>query len=90
MSDVAIDGGRRTPAVGPDGIRITLKDRRAMFGGRLQARLGRVEKLRCEEHGQPVLAVVIDTHENGWFDSRWTTCCDTLERAATKILGIRC
>jgi hypothetical protein len=33
--------------------------------------------------------VIIHGRENGWFDSRWTTCCEGLERQAAGILKER-
>ncbi len=39
---------------------------------------------------EPVVAVTILGRENGWFDSRWTTCCEGLEKQAVAILKERC
>jgi len=57
---------------------------------RLRERLERAAQLRCPEHGQTVVAVTIFGRENGWFDSRWTTCCEGLERQAVAIVKERC
>jgi esterase/lipase superfamily enzyme len=57
---------------------------------RLRERLVRAAELRCAEHGQPVVAVFIHGYENGWFDSRWTTCCENLEQQAAAIVRGRC
>lgn len=56
----------------------------------LRERLQRAADLRCAEHGQPVVAVTIFGRENGWFDSQWITCCESLERQATSIVKERC
>ena len=73
-----------------DAMRITIEDRGQMLGGRLRERLDRAASLRCSEHGQPVTAVTINARENGWFDSRWTTCCEGLEQQAMAIVKERC
>ena len=57
---------------------------------RLRARLDDAAKLKCDEHGESVVAVHIYGRENGWFDTRWTTCCEKLEREAGKIVKERC
>ncbi|HVG24421.1 MAG TPA: hypothetical protein VND45_09730 [Thermoanaerobaculia bacterium] len=56
---------------------------------RLRDRLSRVDALRCEEHGEPVTAVTIHGRENGWFDARFTTCCEALEKQAATIVRDR-
>ncbi len=57
---------------------------------RLRERLERAAELRCTEHGQPIVSVTIYGRENGWFDARWTTCCETLEQQAVAIVKDRC
>lgn len=69
---------------------ITIKDRGLALGDRLRERLDRAAALRCAVHGQPVVAVTIHGRENGWFDSRWTTCCEGLEQQAVAIVKERC
>jgi hypothetical protein len=56
---------------------------------RLRERLDRAAELRCEEHGQSILSVTIYGRENGWFDARWTTCCEALEKRAVAIVKDR-
>jgi hypothetical protein len=70
-------------------MQVTIRDRELSLRDRLRDRLSRVESLRCAEHGQPVTAVSIHARENGWFDARWTTCCESLEREAAKIVKDR-
>lgn len=69
---------------------VTIKDRGEHLREKLQPRLQDAERLLCVEHGQPVTAVTINSRENGWFDARWTTCCDRLEKQAAEILKHRC
>ncbi len=57
---------------------------------KLRERLARAAALRCAEHDQPVVAVTINGRENGWFDTRWTTCCEDLQRQAAAIVKERC
>jgi hypothetical protein len=71
-------------------LRIIIEDRAQAVRERLRERLERAALLRCDEHGQPVEAVIIHGRENGWFDSRWTTCCEGLERRAAAIVKERC
>ena len=71
-------------------MRVTIEDREHALRHRLRERLDRAERLRCVEHGQPVVAVTIVARENGWFDSRWTTCCEGLERQAMAVVKDRC
>jgi hypothetical protein len=72
-------------------MRITIEDRgTSVLRDRLRDRLEHAARLRCEEHGQTVVAVSIHGRENGWFDARWTTCCEGLERQAVAIVKERC
>jgi hypothetical protein len=71
-------------------MRITIEDRELTLRGRLQDRLERAATLRCAKHGKPVVAVTIYGRENGWFDSRWTTCCEGLKQQAVAIVKERC
>lgn len=71
-------------------MRITVNERGPRIRERLSERLGQAAELRCDEHGQGVIAVEIHARENGWFDSMWTTCCDSLERRAATIVRQRC
>jgi hypothetical protein len=71
-------------------MNITIFDREQRLRERLTDRLDSVAALRCNEHDQPVVAVTIHARENGWFDSRWTTCCETLEQQAVAIVKERC
>jgi hypothetical protein len=68
---------------------VTIQDREQTLRERLRERLSRAAALRCGEHGEAVVAVTIHGRENGWFDSRWTTCCEGLERQASAILKHR-
>jgi hypothetical protein len=72
-------------------MKITVVDRgRTTLQDRLRDRLDRASALRCLDHGQPVIAVSIHARENGWFDSTWVTCCETLEQQAAAIVKERC
>jgi hypothetical protein len=72
-------------------MKITVVDRgRPTLQERLRERLDRAAQLRCIEHGQPIVEVSIHARENGWFDSRWVTCCESLEREASAIVKDRC
>lgn len=71
-------------------MNITIKDREQSIARRLGERLERAGKLRCTEHHLPVAAVSIHGRENGWFDARWTTCCEDLEKRAAAIVKERC
>lgn len=71
-------------------MKVTIEDRSETLRHRLHDRLERAAGLRCDEHGQPVVSVTLHYHENGWFDSRWITCCDALERQAVAIVKERC
>lgn len=71
-------------------MHIAVYDRGPALRERLRDRLDQAADLRCPEHGQPVVAVIIHGRENGWFDSTWTTCCPALERRADAIVKNRC
>jgi hypothetical protein len=71
-------------------MQVTIIDRGLRLGERLRDRLDQAASLLCLEHGQHVVAVTIHGQENGWFDSRWTTCCEGLEQRAAKIVKERC
>lgn len=73
----------------PDAMKITVADTEMRLHERLRERLDRAAQLRCEEHGQPVVSVTIYGRENGWFDARWTTCCEALEKQAVAIVKDR-
>lgn len=72
-----------------DAMKITVADTEMGLRERLRERLDRAAQLRCEEHGQPVVSVTIYGRENGWFDARWTTCCEALEKQAVAIVKDR-
>ena len=73
-----------------DSIQVTIEDRgSAALRERLDERLHRMAELRCKEHDQMVTAVTIHGRENGWFDSQWVTCCETLELEASTIVKQR-
>lgn len=69
---------------------IMLIDREQKLRDRLRDRLARASELVCPEHGQAIQAVTIHARENGWFESRWTTCCERLEQEAVAIVKQRC
>lgn len=71
-------------------MQITIIDRGMRLRDRLRERLELAAGLLCIDHGRPVVAVTINARENGWFDSRWTTCCESLEQQAARILKDRC
>lgn len=72
-------------------MKVTIEDRgTASLRERLRERLAHAEDLRCREHDQGVVAVTIHGRENGWFDAKWTTCCEALERQAIAIVKQRC
>jgi Trm5-related predicted tRNA methylase len=73
----------------PDAMKITVADTEMGLRERLRERLDRAAELRCEEHGQRVVSVTIYGRENGWFDARWTTCCEALEKQAVAIVKDR-
>jgi hypothetical protein len=68
---------------------VTIDDRGASLRERLRQRLEEAARLRCSEHGGQVTSVVIHARENGWFDTRWTTCCPNLEQQAAAIVKER-
>lgn len=74
-------------------MKVTIEDRDSGLRERLRQllapRLADAAGLRCAEHGQTPVAVSIHGRENGWFDARWTTCCETLERQAVAIVKER-
>lgn len=69
---------------------VKIDDRENSLGQRLRARLDEAAALRCPDHDESVESVVINGRGNGWFDTRWTTCCETLERQAAAIVKERC
>jgi hypothetical protein len=71
-------------------MKVTIHDRSSSLRERLRERLDRAAGLRCPEHDQAVVAVAIHNRENGWFDSQWTTCCDSLLQQAAAIVKERC
>ena len=71
-------------------MRVTVIDRDLSLRERLRERLDRAAQLQCIEHGQSIIAVTIHARENGWFDARWTTCCESLEQQAVAIVKERC
>ncbi len=70
-------------------MKITIEDRGEALHRRLRERLAKVERLRCANHDQAVVSLVIHGRENGWFDSTWNTCCEDLERQAAAIVKAR-
>jgi hypothetical protein len=83
------DSSGRDMSANAPAMQITVVDRGLALRERLRERLDRAAKLRCEEHGRPVTAVTIHARENGWFDSRWVTCCERLEKQAAAIVKER-
>ncbi|HJQ36489.1 MAG TPA: hypothetical protein VKB93_05075 [Thermoanaerobaculia bacterium] len=71
-------------------MRITIIDRGLRLRELLHDRLDRAAGLLCVEHGAPVVSVTIHARENGWFDSTWITCCESLEKQAVAIVKQRC
>jgi hypothetical protein len=71
-------------------MKITIHDRELTIRERLRERLEQAAKLRCADHNESPVAVTIHGRENGWFDARWTTCCEGLERQALAIVKERC
>jgi len=71
-------------------MKIVIDDQSFVLRERLRDRLDRAAGLRCPEHDQPVEAVTIHGRENGWFDSRWITCCESLQQQAAAIVKERC
>ena len=78
-----------TPQAHPP-MKITVADLHSGLRERLRGRLEQAAELRCPEHNQPVVSVTIYGRENGWFDARWTTCCEALEKQAVAIVKDRC
>jgi hypothetical protein len=70
-------------------MNITMKDLSPASRERLNERLTKAAQLECSEHKQRPTAVNIHGRENGWFDARWTTCCETLEQQAVAIVKER-
>ena len=70
-------------------MQITIEDRGLPLREKLRERLERAAALQCAKHGQHPVAVAIYGRENGWFDSRWTTCCALLEQQAVAIVKER-
>ena len=68
---------------------LNIENRGLNLPERMTERLERAAKLYCADHGQPVMAVTINGRENGWFDTRWTTCCEGLEQQAAAIVKER-
>ena len=73
-----------------EAMQITFRELTDTVRERLRERLEHAAALRCSEHGQPVAAVTIHGRENGWFDSVFTTCCESLETRAAMIVKGRC
>lgn len=73
-----------------DAMNITIHNINLGPQERLRERLDRAALLRCPQHEQSVVAVTIHGRENGWFDSQWITCCESLERQAAAIVRDRC
>ena len=73
-----------------EAMKINIADLGPSMRERLSERLDRAAQLRCTEHDQPVVSVTIYGRENGWFDARWTTCCEALEQQAVAIVKERC
>jgi hypothetical protein len=71
-------------------MKITIHDRELTIRERLRERLEQAAQLRCPDHNEAPVAVTIHGRENGWFDARWTTCCEGLERQALAIVKERC
>jgi len=71
-------------------MKVTVRDREVPLRERLSDRLDDAARLRCPEHGEPVVAVTIHARENGWFDATWITCCETLQQQAVAIVKERC
>ena len=71
-------------------MKVNIKDLGLSAQEQLRERLALVANLRCSDHGQSVVELTINGRENGWFDSRWTTCCENLERQAAAIVKQRC
>lgn len=70
-------------------MNVTMKDLSPAYRERLKDRLAQAAQLECAEHEQKPTAVDIHGRENGWFDARWTTCCEALEQKAVAIVRER-
>jgi hypothetical protein len=71
-------------------MQVTIIDRSVNLRERLRDRLDAAARLQCADHNRPVVAVTIHERENGWFDTMWTTCCESLERRAMEVVRQRC
>jgi hypothetical protein len=71
-------------------MKVIIDNRGAPLRERLRDRLERAALLRCDHHGEKIVAVTIHGRENGWFDATWTTCCDALKEKAHTIVRERC
>ena len=71
-------------------MKIMVADLDSGLRERLRGRLEQAAELHCSEHGQSIVSVTIYGRENGWFDARWTTCCEALEKQAVAIVKDRC
>jgi hypothetical protein len=71
-------------------MNVTIKDLGLSAQERLRERLERAARLLCPDHKQAPVAITIHGRENGWFDARWTTCCEALEKQAAAIVKQRC
>ena len=81
--------GKSDVVTTPGQMIITVENRGLELGERLREHLESAGQLQCTEHGQTVMAVTIYGRENGWVDSRWTTCCEGLEKQAAAIVKAR-
>jgi hypothetical protein len=70
-------------------MKITIENRESARLDPLRDRLDEATKLECVTHGKSIEAVSINVFENGWFDSRWTTCCEDLEQQAVAVVKAR-
>jgi len=71
-------------------MRITIKDRGLALGDRLRDRLERAAGLRCDEHGQPIVAVAISGRDNGLVRLDLDRGCERLMEQARAIVKERC
>ena len=70
-------------------MKVTIENRESARLDRLRERLDEAARLQCAAHGKAIEAVSINVFENGWFDSRWTTCCEGLEQQAVAVVKAR-
>jgi hypothetical protein len=70
-------------------MKVSILERGQTFRDQLKERLAQAAELRCTIHGEKIVEVSIHARENGWFDSHWTTCCETLEQQAVAIVKKR-